>query len=195
MDDLLCPACGSNDLKDEVVERTYVPPFGAPVRYELTIQRCRRCDEGGDFVGANPAVIKEAIDTADRESARVILEYFGDAEISMAFIERALRLPKRTLARWKTGDISAAGIALLRIIRLYPWILGVAAMGFERTASKEALKVAVEELDITVDCSEGSSFVERISVDKVIELESCSTSRPMDDRSHAETLEPIAVAG
>lgn len=194
MADVLCPACGSEDLKDEVVERTYVPPFGEECHYQLTIQRCQKCEEGGDFVGANPPIIKEVIDASDRGSARVILEAFGAAEVSMAFIERALRLPKRTLARWKTGDISAAGLALLRIVRTYPWILGVAAMGFDRDAADEALRVATEAADTSIECRQVSSVADHGAGGEVVDLKSYADQKATVNRSHAGTV-PCEVAG
>lgn len=59
----------------------------------------------------------------------------------MAYIERALRLPQRTLARWKTGECSAPAIALLRLVRTYPWLLAVADDSFNVLSARQTLIV------------------------------------------------------
>jgi hypothetical protein len=65
-------------------------------------------------------------------------------------MERALGLPARTLARWKneqTTSPSAAGVALMRIIRTFPWILEVADVQFDKTkARKVLLQAAMDEI-------------------------------------------------
>lgn len=44
--------------------------------------------------------------------------------MGLSYIERVLGLSMRTLSRVKAnGDTSTMGLALLRIIRTYPWIL------------------------------------------------------------------------
>jgi hypothetical protein len=87
-------------------------------------------------------VLKQAIETADQRSLGSILEWLGEVGISMAFVERALRLPTRTVARWKAGECSASGIALLRLVRRYPWLLEVAAAGFSEVAARKAVLAA-----------------------------------------------------
>ena len=61
-----------------------------------------------------------------------MLSHLSKIGYSMAAIERALELPQRTISRWKANkELSSIGIALLRIIRTYPWILEVAEKKFD----------------------------------------------------------------
>ncbi|MDA3822348.1 MAG: hypothetical protein PF450_07045, partial [Bacteroidales bacterium] len=60
---------------------------------------------------------------------------------SNASMERALGLPSRTLARWKKENSispSSSGIALMRIIRSFPWILDIAENNFDQ---KKAMSI------------------------------------------------------
>lgn len=61
-----------------------------------------------------------------REEVQEIILRLSAKNISMAQFERTFNLPKRTLARWKKGNCSAAGLALLKIVDVYPWVLQLA---------------------------------------------------------------------
>lgn len=61
-----------------------------------------------------------------KEEVQEIISRLSAKNISMAQFERTFNLPKRTLARWKKGNCSAAGISLLRIVDIYPWVLQLA---------------------------------------------------------------------
>ena len=148
MADVICPACGSTDLVDETVERTYRPPYGEEVLYRLTIQRCQNCHEGGDFAHRNPPVVRKIIKDADHASVRLMLNSFDKSRDSVPDIERVFGLENQTLARWNAGDISAEGLALLRVIRTYPWILTVAAEGFDRDFANAALQIAAVTTEV-----------------------------------------------
>lgn len=141
-----CPACGSSDVAVTYESRSYSAPFGAPSSVSTEITTCRACGESGDFRNANAAALKQAIETADQKSIASILEWLGAAGVSMAYIERALRLPTRTVARWKSGECSASGIALLRLLRTYPWLLDVAASSFSDLAARRAVLTAASEV-------------------------------------------------
>jgi transcriptional regulator with XRE-family HTH domain len=95
----------------------------------------------GDFSGENDRRIAQALEAAVSMSAKGIIEQLSNRGVSMAYIERALRLPQRTLARWKTGEFSAPGIALLRLIRTYPWLLSVADDSFDPALARQTLIV------------------------------------------------------
>jgi len=100
------------------------------------LEKCLVCGESGDFSGANDEQIVKALEIAKKESAVVMLEYLSNLGIKMSYMERALELPTRTIARWKGGELSAATLALLRIIRTFPWILEVADAHFDQSVAK-----------------------------------------------------------
>jgi hypothetical protein len=95
--------------------------------------KCRTCGMEGDFSGHGDEQIEEAIGAAKHNAIIHIIEEFVRNEISMSSIERALDLPQRTLTKWKNGlsSPSATGVALMNIIRTYPWILTVAQYKYE----------------------------------------------------------------
>lgn len=104
----------------------YAPATACEVEYAV----CGSCGEEGDFAQANDAKLNLAVKEAAKASVAAMLDGLTSQGISMAYFERALQLPARTLTRWKSGDHSAASLALLRVIRTYPWILDVADEGF-----------------------------------------------------------------
>jgi hypothetical protein len=78
-----------------------------------------------------------AVDTKD-EVQEIILR-LNTENINMAQFERTFNLPKRTLARWKKGNCSAAGLSLLRIVNTYPWVMQLASSGYTPEAAQYLL--------------------------------------------------------
>ena len=80
----------------------------------------------------------------------------------MSAIERALSLPQRTLTKWKNGVIkpSAAGLALMKYIRTFPWLIEVAENNFEYNIAQKiyissAIQIFLNSLNFdTKDFSE-----------------------------------------
>jgi hypothetical protein len=126
-----CPACGSESVTTSHRETVIPIPFGEPARFEESINACAECGMEGDFAGQNETVAAEAMKRAASDSARAIIDQLSSRGVSMAHFERALRLPQRTLARWKTGEVSHHAVALLRLIRTFPWLLAVADESFD----------------------------------------------------------------
>jgi hypothetical protein len=94
------------------------------------------------------------MESADRESIPPLLDALAAAGVSMAYVERVLGLPPRTLARWKAGECSAAGLALLRLVRAFPWVLQAAAARFSPAECQRLLlKAAGAALAATVTAS------------------------------------------
>ncbi len=60
----------------------------------------------------------------------------------MAYVERALDLPARTVARWKSGEHSASALALLRVVATYPWMLEVAEHRFDLSVADAKVVMA-----------------------------------------------------
>lgn len=141
-----CPACGSDSVETVSIPESYTAPYGPNVNYCVVEHRCLTCDTQGDFLSANDAVIENAIKHSDEESIGRMLSALGERGYSMASIERAFRLPARTLFRWKAEKAcSSAGLALLRVVRTYPWLVGVAESGFDpRIASRDLITAACE---------------------------------------------------
>jgi transcriptional regulator with XRE-family HTH domain len=75
-----------------------------------------------------------------------MLDELARQGLSMAYLERALSLSPRTIARWKNGELSASALALLRLVRCFPWLLKVARADFDNDKAhaelcSEALRV------------------------------------------------------
>jgi len=123
-----CPVCGSEEVLEKKETITITEPFAGEDNIEIIENKCSACESRGDFFDQNENIIEETIKKLKQKSVENILKYFIDNKISMSSIERALEMPQRTLAKWKNkgSKTSSAGIALLRFIRLFPWLLEVA---------------------------------------------------------------------
>lgn len=154
MSSLLCPACGSTDVEVTEHAQQHGVPFGPSVAATQVKNVCRSCGEAGDFEGVNDDRITLARTESTKESIPKMLAMLAGVGLSMAYIERALELPTRTVARWKAGDTSAAGVALLRLITMFPWLLTVAEHGFKRDyANATVVKEAARILHFAADAS------------------------------------------
>lgn len=142
MTELECPVCNSHDVTVEKRTNTYSAPYGPELEYTTEVATCSVCGESGDFNGVNTAEIEKAVRSSDLRSVEHMLNHLDEAGFSMAYLERALRLPARTMARWKTGQCSASGLALLRLLRTFPWLAEVAESGFDQTHAKRAALMA-----------------------------------------------------
>ncbi len=134
-----CPVCGSSDVRVEKVDETLTVPYGPAATFTTTQSTCNTCGESGDFSGENTAIINEALRKSVSASASAILEHLAKEGVSAAYFERAMRLPARTTARWKAGELSSAALALLRSVCTYPWLLEVSDADFEPYAAKRKL--------------------------------------------------------
>jgi len=86
----------------------------------------------GDFFNENEEITEKALSKLNEIYVKEIIEYFNEKNISLAGIERAVGLPQRTLTKWKNNfsSPSAAGVALLKYLRTFPWLLEVAEQKF-----------------------------------------------------------------
>lgn len=123
-----CPVCGSEEVLEKKETITITEPFAGKDNIEIIENKCLVCESEGDFFDQNENIIEETIKNLKQKCVEDILKYFIDNKVSMSSIERALEIPQRTLAKWKNkrSKTSSAGIALLRFIRLFPWLLEVA---------------------------------------------------------------------
>lgn len=146
-----CPACGSDAVKTKISKHTFPVVYGNPAVFEEVLEQCLICGESGDFSGVNDEIIEKALEIAKKQSVVDMLDALSHKGIKMSYMERALELPSRTIARWKGGELSAATLALLRIIRTFPWILEVAEARYDQSIAKyrvveEASRVLHEAL-------------------------------------------------
>jgi len=142
-DSVTCPACGSSDIATSRLDASLPVPMAEPVIYSERVDLCGACGTEGDFARENDATVEAALAAAGKRSARAIIESLAADGISMAYFERAFGLPQRTMARWKAGECSAGSLALLRVVRSYPWVLRVAERSFsERVARKELVRAS-----------------------------------------------------
>ncbi|OGQ91475.1 MAG: hypothetical protein A2289_18390 [Deltaproteobacteria bacterium RIFOXYA12_FULL_58_15] len=134
-----CPACGSENVKVEKVQGSLPIPYGQPATFVETVHTCNDCGTSADFTGENESIVKNALEESAAASAAAMLEDLNKEGITQAHFERALRLPARTAARWKDGAVSAAPLALLRLVRTFPWLLDVSDANFEPTTAARAV--------------------------------------------------------
>jgi len=157
-----CPACGSIDIIDEKKSILIKEPFGGQNNIEIHENICSLCGSRGDFFNQNETLIDETIKKLKQKSIENILNYFIDSKMSMSSIERALEIPQRTLTKWKNriNVPSSAGIALMRFIKLFPWLLEVAENKYDYNESQKIhINAAIQKLLPEIDfCKE--DFVE-----------------------------------
>jgi DNA-binding transcriptional regulator YiaG len=112
--------------------------LGKDASYEKISYKCLDCESEGDFFKENTDAIP-ALDTLKKEYVKSTLDYFTDNKISFSSIERILNLPQRTLTKWKNdvSQPSAAGVALLKFLRVFPWLLDVAEHPYDYDTSQK----------------------------------------------------------
>lgn len=144
--DLNCPLCASQDIETKVRIKSFFEPFAGSLNANLNEHHCNNCGMSGDFLKSNDDIIQDVLNKLKEKSAIAILSDFAEHGYNFSSLERALELPQRTLTKWKnTGKTSAAGLTLLRFLRLFPWLIEVADNRFDfqeaqRTCINAALK-------------------------------------------------------
>jgi hypothetical protein len=136
--DTKCPACGEPGARVVETTETYTAPFGRAVEYKQRHTECDACEIEIDV--SDPQAFPAAIREAEINSVNEILEYFKATGTSIGRIERALELPHRLISNWKSKESwSKSALALLRIVRAYPWIVEVANKHFRPDVMREKL--------------------------------------------------------
>lgn len=135
-----CPACGSININSRHEIRLIPVPFAPTIEHDEVVNLCCDCGMEGDFLRENRVRLPAIIEAAKKESAkRIINDLVEDEKLSMSYMERAFDLPMRTMTRWKSGDISAAGVSLLRLIRTYPWLVEIADSQYDKSFATHRL--------------------------------------------------------
>ena len=135
----LCPVCGSDKLESIVQEETINGDLGKDLVIEVPHEKCMDCGFEGDIFGENEKTIEKALSTLNEKYIDEVLNFFIERKVNFAGIERAVGLPQRTLTKWKNGNSSptAAGIALLKYLRTFPWLIEVAEQKFDFNISQK----------------------------------------------------------
>lgn len=155
MENIKCSYCGKESVSIEEQEIELCEPYGDSSIVKIKELVCDVCgfaeeDESNDLI------IQKELSILKRTSMVKVLDTLNHLGYSNASMERALGLPARTLARWKNEQSmspSASGIALMRIIRTFPWILSVAELKFDKKAAQAILlaRAAQEMINIQSD--------------------------------------------
>lgn len=149
----ICPSCGSKELATDTSKKLYPIVYGKPAEWAEIVYHCLACGESGDFSDDNDSLAEKAIELAKKQSVNIMLDSLVERGLKMTYLERAFELPPKTIARWKVGGSSASSIALIRIIRTFPWIIDVADAHFDPLIAKKKLiagaaQVLGEEIEI-----------------------------------------------
>ena len=154
----ICSYCGQDGVSVEEKEIELSQPYSGTSKVKKKERVCSHCGFAEDDVG-NDTVILQELSFLKKDSMVKMIESLNSMGLTTASMERSLELPARTLARWKNEETispSAAGIALMRIIRTYPWILALADRQFDSEAARtfllqqaasELLKISSEHPD------------------------------------------------
>lgn len=133
----ICPFCDSDNIEKVTIAERYPIPFDNDAEIVHEQFRCNDCEEEGDFDNSYDRDLTKAISKANLASAPALMDTLSKSGRTMAYLEKALRLPYRTTARWKRGRVSHSALALLRLIRFSPDLLDVADNNFSERAQAE----------------------------------------------------------
>lgn len=138
MSNVKCPICGSEELDKRTVTRSLNEKFAGEAKIELVEYSCPVCGFEGDLFNENDSIVEKEIENLKTQVVVNILDDFVKGGYKLASIERVLGLPQRTLAKWKNENVapSAAGVSLLKYIRVFPWLLEVAENDYDYAISQ-----------------------------------------------------------
>ena len=131
---VICPFCDSTEVREIETNERFNVPFSGEVVITHSVHQCDGCGEEGNFSDSKDKALAKAIFDANAASAPKIIDDLNKQGITMTYLEKALRLPFRTTARWKKGKLSHSSLALLRLIKASPALLEMADDNFSRAA-------------------------------------------------------------
>ncbi|HPG35302.1 MAG TPA: hypothetical protein PLG63_03115 [bacterium] len=139
-----CPVCGSNEIYLNIKKRKITDPFGGEREINVNVYSCKICGTVGDFFNENDRIISNAISFLNDKSVKNIIDFLTNSGFKLAAVEKALGLSQRTLTKWKIGATkpSSSSVALLKLIKLFPWLLDVADSKYDETV---ATRIFIEE--------------------------------------------------
>ena len=149
MKNVICPLCGSSHITKSNYQEMVRENLGGSSLIDKVSYHCEDCEFEGDIFNENEPIIEKTVQSLKNDLVISILNDFSSNKTSFSSMERALGLPQRTLTKWKNGASSptAAGVTLLKFIKLFPWLLEVAENDFEYlTAQRIHLNVACRKI-------------------------------------------------
>jgi len=128
-----CPSCGSEIQKTKTEERTIkIDTFQS---FQVTSDEfvCEVCGyDGEEDEEAEDNKIELAKKESDQKTLAELINASTKDNLSATYIERAFKLPPRTLNRWRSQKGSATSLAFMKIIKSMSWIVDVADHGYEK---------------------------------------------------------------
>lgn len=133
-----CPGCGSTEIETKQVAEFFHDNFCNSVESKSIEDECLVCGAEGDFESVNDQNIKNALEIIKKNGAKNIINGFSALGYNLAAMERALELPQRTLSKWRHDTApTAAGLTLLKLISIFPWLIDVAETNFNYNRALE----------------------------------------------------------
>lgn len=129
-----CPACGADKVEKKETKHVLPTPYGDAATWTETLWTCTTCGTQGDFTKCGHPHAVLAIKRAIRNSVAPMLKYLEDMGLRRPYIERALRMPVGSINdRWLKDEreVDPVFVALLRLVRTYPWLLAVSDANFD----------------------------------------------------------------
>jgi len=149
MNEKNCPVCGSHSIVCNEVKENIDEAFGGRKTISVKEYMCEDCESEGDFFDENEECLKTTIAALKDVAVTNILDDFSNTPMSFSSMERALELPQRTLTKWKNNASrpSSTGIALLKLLRTFPWLIEVAEHKYDyAVAQKIHIADAVQQM-------------------------------------------------
>lgn len=156
----VCPACGCSDFNIVNRDKDVQLDFFQTLNVSYDSFECNVCGFAGEDSNDSYLVSYNAQkEASDKITAQKLMAENHKVGIKDVHFERCLGLPPRTLNRWKSqGRPSGAGLALLKLVNTYEWLLDVADYGYEpEYARKILVKKALEEVNTTREEAGGAS--------------------------------------
>ncbi len=134
-----CPLCGSKELKKIEKQSSGKITLGEKFSFKEVYFECSTCHEAFDLFYETDKNYQKAEKKAQKKFVEKTITELSKNISTMSFFERVFELPIRTLSRWKSGDFSFTSLALLRIVKTYPWIIDVAEHKFDESFAKNII--------------------------------------------------------
>jgi hypothetical protein len=129
---IYCPACGSNNVRSKITAKSVEIPLVKSETIFVHEDICLECGEDGDFADRNDSIIEATLARMESQAIKDNLRLLSSLGFTHSYIERILGLSQGTMTGEKVGKLSKVVLALLQIIRTYPWILQVVEHDFEK---------------------------------------------------------------
>ena len=134
-----CPACGNENLIRTNENKIISEAFAGNKSIDVVNYSCNECGMEGDFFNENETALKETLSEIKSDAVISILNDFIENNISLSSLERALEIPQRTLTKYKNNKSkpSSIGVALFKLLRLFPWLINVAENKYDYELSQQ----------------------------------------------------------